>query len=187
MSRYLEWARHRPSTRVLVLTLILAGGVFLAGVPILIAVAADRMDQALGLPGFGSPAATIAGVLLVIGGGSLGLSSVLVQIRLGRGTPVPMAPTQRLVVSPPYTYCRNPMVLGTATAYFGVAVWLGSLSAITLVLVFASLLLVYAKALEEAELEARFGIEYLEYKRATPFLIPRFAKRPRQRRRTPAP
>ena len=50
MSRYLEWARRRPSTRLLVLTLILAGGVFLAGVPMLIAVAAEGMDQALGLP-----------------------------------------------------------------------------------------------------------------------------------------
>lgn len=181
MSRYLEWARRRPSTRMLVLTLILAGGVFLAGVPMLIAAAADRIDQALGLPGFGSPAATLAGALLVIGGGGFAFWSVLVQVWLGRGTPVPMVPTQRLVDSPPYTYCRNPMVLGTATAYFGVAVCLGSLSAITLVLVFAALLLVYVKALEEAELEARFGADYLEYKRATPFLIPHLAKRPRQR------
>jgi protein-S-isoprenylcysteine O-methyltransferase Ste14 len=27
---------------------------------------------------------------------------------------------------------------------------------------------------EEKELEQRFGLEYLEYKRRTPFLIPRF-------------
>lgn len=106
---------------------------------------------------------------------------MLVQVRLGHGTPVAIVPTQRLLVVPPYTYCRNPMVLGTATAYLGIAVWRGSLSAITLVLVIAALLLAYVKVLEEAELEARFGPDYLEYKRATPFLIPHLVKRPRQR------
>jgi len=35
-------------------------------------------------------------------------------------------------------------------------------------------ILIYIKLVEEKELEQRFGVEYLEYKRRTPFLIPRF-------------
>jgi len=35
-------------------------------------------------------------------------------------------------------------------------------------------ILIYIKLFEEKELEERFGPEYLEYKRKTPFLIPRF-------------
>jgi protein-S-isoprenylcysteine O-methyltransferase Ste14 len=46
------------------------------------------------------------------------------------------------------------------------------------VLLFGTLLLLlYVKGIEEKELPQRFGEEYLEYKRRTPFLIPRFWKK----------
>jgi len=54
-------------------------------------------------------------------------------------------------------------------------------SAIALALMFAALLLLYVKVFEEKELEARFGADYLEYKRTTPFLRPRMTKRPQNR------
>lgn len=100
------------------------------------------------------------------------------EAQIGLGMPLPMIPTKRLVVVPPFTYCRNPMVLGTVIGYFGFGVCLGSISAIAIVLVFAALLLLYVKVLEEEELEARFGVAYLDYKRTTPFLLPRVPKRP---------
>lgn len=109
--------------------------------------------------------------------------AVMAEARLGGGTPVPTIPTQRLVVEPPFTYSRNPMVLGTAVGYLGFGVWLGSPAAIALVVVFSALLLIYVKALEEGELEARFGTDYLHYKQSTPFLIPRFRNRPVPRSR----
>lgn len=87
---------------------------------------------------------------------------------------MPVMPTQKLVVIRPFTYCRNPMTLGTILAYLGVCVWIGSISAVVIVLIFTILLLLYVKLLEEKELEARFGAEYLEYKRNTPFILPRF-------------
>jgi len=37
-------------------------------------------------------------------------------------------------------------------------------------------ILIYIKLIEEKELEGRFGSEYAEYKKRTPFLIPRFWK-----------
>ena len=69
------------------------------------------------------------------------------------------------------------MTLGTNIFYLGVAIWLGSLSAVGLGLVYPVGILIYIKLIEEKELEERFGSEYLEYKRRTPFLIPRLLKR----------
>lgn len=82
--------------------------------------------------------------------------------------------TRKLVIQRPYTFCRNPMNLGTAVYYAGVAIWMGSLSALGLALIYPAGILTYVKVVEEKELEERFGAEYLEYKQATPFIIPRF-------------
>ena len=69
------------------------------------------------------------------------------------------------------------MTLGTDLFYLGVAIWLGSLSAIGLGLVYPVGILIYIKLIEEKELEERFGSEYLDYKKRTPFLIPRLSKK----------
>jgi len=120
MKKYLEWAKRERSTRQLVVTLILAGGLFLAGLPLLIAVAAGWLDQSLGLPRFTAGIATnVTGILLMVEGSALAVWSVLAEARPGHGTPTPMIPTQRLVVAPPFTYCRTPMVLGTVIGYLG--------------------------------------------------------------------
>jgi protein-S-isoprenylcysteine O-methyltransferase Ste14 len=37
--------------------------------------------------------------------------------------------------------------------------------------------LIYIKLIEEKELEERFGSEYVEYKKRTPFLIPSFRRK----------
>jgi protein-S-isoprenylcysteine O-methyltransferase Ste14 len=182
MKKYREWVRREPSTRQLLITLVLAGGFFLAGLPFLIAVAAGWLDRSLGLSRLPVGIATdVAGILLMVAGGMFAFWAVFAEARIGHGTPVPMIPTQRLVAVPPFTYCRNPMVLGTVVGYLGIGVWLGSVSAITLVSLFAALLLLYVKVLEEKELEARFGADYVKYKRSTPFLLPRIPKRPQGR------
>lgn len=177
MNRYLEWARREPSTRQILMTLVPAGALFLAGLPVLIAVAAGWLDRSLGLPAFRAGIATdIAGTVLMVAGGLFAFWAVVAEARIGHGTPVPMIPTQRLVVVPPFTYCRNPMVLGTVVGYLGLGVWRGSFSAIALVVLFAALLLLYVKVFEEQELAARFGDDYVEYRRSTPFLVPRIPK-----------
>lgn len=57
--------------------------------------------------------------------------------------------------------------------YLGVAIWRGSFSALGLVVAFLIVLVAYLKLVEEKELEARFGKEYVEYRKSTPFLVPR--------------
>ena len=69
------------------------------------------------------------------------------------------------------------MTLGTAIFYLGVAIWLGSISAVGLGLIYPVGILIYIKLIEERELEERFGSEYLEYKKSTPFLIPSLGKK----------
>jgi protein-S-isoprenylcysteine O-methyltransferase Ste14 len=69
------------------------------------------------------------------------------------------------------------MALGAIGMYLGAAILFGSIGAVILVLLFAGLLLIYIKRVEEKEMEIRFGQDYLAYKQQTPFLIPRFKKR----------
>jgi protein-S-isoprenylcysteine O-methyltransferase Ste14 len=120
------------------------------------------------------PINPILGGLLIIAGWLCAIWSIYIQFTLGRGTPVPLMATQKLIVKPPYSYCRNPMALGAIMMYVGLAVVFGSIGALALVLLAAACLLVYIKRVEEVEMEMRFGQEYLVYKARTPFLLPRF-------------
>ena len=174
MKRFQELAQQEHSTAKHVLILALAGLLIVGLIPFLVANVSLALDRRLGLPNFyAGPANILAGLFLAAVGMGLGLWSVLAEITIGQGTPVPLVPTKKLVIQPPFTYCRNPMTLGTIVAYLGLCVGIGSFFALVIVLILMSLLLLYIKRLEEKELALRFGEEYLEYKRTTPFILPR--------------
>jgi protein-S-isoprenylcysteine O-methyltransferase Ste14 len=178
MKKYQEWAKREYSLRHHLVVLGCAGLLVVLILPSLLVVSSAAIDQWLHLPGFVVGAINpIAGLLLIVGGLFLGLWSVYAQITIGMGTPVPLVPTRKLVVKKPFTCCRNPMTLGTFLIYVGIAVWIGSFSAIALVVFFIAILLLYIKLIEEKELEARFGLDYLAYKRNTPFILPRLRSR----------
>jgi protein-S-isoprenylcysteine O-methyltransferase Ste14 len=144
----------------------------------LIAWGGPALDDLLGWPGFKLGALNyILGGLLVIVGLSFGFWTGYVQLTRGRGTPLPILPTQELLTRGPFRYCRNPMTLGTILAYLGIAVIAGTVAGIGLVICFTALLLLYLKRMEEKELAERFGDAYLQYKRDVPFIIPRLLKR----------
>jgi protein-S-isoprenylcysteine O-methyltransferase Ste14 len=115
----------------------------------------------------------ILGILLILFGGVFALWSVLSQLLKADGTPVPIVPTKKLLVNGPFLYCRNPMTFGTILIYLGIGILVGSLAAILLVFLFGAALITYIKLVEEKELEMRFGPDYVTYKSATPFIIPR--------------
>ena len=108
------------------------------------------------------------GVLLIAAGLYLLLECFGRFAVQGRGTPAPIAPPERLVVTGPYRRVRNPMyvavvmmILGQAAlfadqrlAIYGVAVWLG----------FHAFVVLY----EEPTLSRKFGPDYDEYRRRTP-------------------
>lgn len=178
MEIFKRWANREYSEKQRTIAVIFGGFIFWIIIPFFIVILSHSIDQRLGLPkfvfGMINP---IIGLLLIMIGWLFANWTVKVQFSLGRGTPVPFMATQKLVVKRPYSYCRNPMTLGTTVFYLGVAIWLGSFSAIGLALIYPVGISIYIKMIEEKELGERFGLEYLEYKQRTPFLIPRFWKR----------
>ncbi|NPA92916.1 MAG: isoprenylcysteine carboxylmethyltransferase family protein [Chloroflexi bacterium] len=108
------------------------------------------------------------GVLLATAGLLLALWVVYVQMTIGQGTPLPFMPTQQLVQEGPFAFSRNPLFLGGLAYYFGLALAVGSLSALFLLAIGAIGLHLYVTKVEEAELEARFGETYQAYKRRVP-------------------
>ena len=175
MNRFKKWASREYSKTQRMIAVIFGGFIFWIITPFLIVILSHPIDQWLGLPkfvyGMINP---LIGLFLIITGWLFANWTVKVQFSLGRGTPIPLMATQKLVVKKPFTYCRNPMTLGTTAFYIGIAIWMGSLSALGLSLIYPVWIIIYIKLFEEKELEERFGAEYLEYKRETPFLIPRF-------------
>jgi protein-S-isoprenylcysteine O-methyltransferase Ste14 len=171
---------NKERSRIRVIAAFFTGLALLAG---LLWALAPLLDRWLGMPALdmGSGNAGFGSVLLLIGG-ALVIWAVSVQYTIGKGTPHPMAATQKLVVSGPYAWSRNPMTLGAVLFYLGIAVWLGSLAGILLTLLISSLLLVYIYVHETHELTRRFGEGYLEYKRRTPFLLGHWSKRARRQR-----
>ena len=101
--------------------------------------------------------AQVAGVLL-IGAGLMPVAGAFVQFARAGGTPLPLAPTQHLVVAGFHRYVRNPIYLGSLLIFAGEALLFGRLS-----------LLVYAAP----ALARRFGAEYEAYRRAVPAWWPR--------------
>lgn len=91
--------------------------IFALLLPYMIVVGGLHLDRSLGFPQLGVMW-MLLGALLVTLGLPLAAWSVYIQHSLGKGTPVPMVPTQRLIVTGPYRYCRNPMAFVTFLAYY---------------------------------------------------------------------
>ena len=94
-------------------------------------------------------------------------------VRHGKGTPIPIDPPTRLVITGFYRYVRNPMYVGALlivlaeTVYFGFP-WL-VLYAVGLWAALHTALVVF----EEPQLKKRFGADYEQYLKAVPRWIPK--------------
>ncbi len=146
--------------------------VFLVISPWLIFLAARRLSAGLNLDSPHQLESALALLALAIGL-VLMVWSLVVLWRDGKGTPAPIAPTRKLVTTGPYRLCRNPVELGTDLYIFAVGTWFDSLSTGLFCLLFAFLLgSLYIRLIEEQELKARFGNDYLRYRQRTPFMLP---------------
>lgn len=174
--RLLRQAQKEYPAGQRLLALLFAGLLFLGLLPLTLYRLGATLDRRLrwSRRGRGLPS-LLLGALAVVGGFALALWSIYVQFTLGRGTPLPVMATQRLIIRPPYDRTRNPMALGTIAAYAGLALLLQSLGMLLFVALASLLLLAYIKRVEEWEMIARFGDAYLDYRRQTPFLLPRVA------------
>ena len=136
------------------------------------------LDRWLILPTLGETAVRpIIGSVLIVLGVFFLLWTTKAQREIGKGTPMPLMATQKLIIQKPYSYCRNPLFFGLLNFYFGISIVIGSISSVVVVTIFSAIILSYVKLIEEKELEKRFGDDYMVYKRITPFLFPRLISR----------
>jgi len=178
--RLVKWAQVKRTKGFKALSL-LSGALFFGVIlPFLMALASAWLDARLGLPSWPPRSfGYLSGPVFIALGLSLVGWSVWAQLKMGKGGPLPVAPTQRLITTGPYALCRNPMTLGEFLYLTGLGLLLASPSflALTWLALFPAVV-AYLKLVEERELELRFGEAYRAYKQQVPFLLPR----PRRRR-----
>ncbi|HEV8634986.1 MAG TPA: isoprenylcysteine carboxylmethyltransferase family protein [Chloroflexota bacterium] len=113
------------------------------------------------------------GVGLFLAGLPLWAAAAVRFVRQGRGTPAPLAPPERLVVTGLYRYVRNPMYIAVLAMIFGQALYLGSRGTIVYGLCLALGFHLFVVLYEEPTLRDRFGEEYVAYCRRVRRWIPR--------------
>lgn len=91
----------------------------------------------------------------------------------GLGTPAPIAPPTKLVVSGFYRYVRNPMYVGLTTAVIGEALLFGSREVLWEALFMALGFHAFVLAFEEPTLKQNFGPEYETYRANVRRWLPR--------------
>jgi protein-S-isoprenylcysteine O-methyltransferase Ste14 len=114
----------------------------------------------------------LGGVLLVL--------AIVVLVRAfarfvmeGRGTPAPVAPTERLVVGGDYRFVRNPMYLAVITAVLGQAMIFGSLGLLVYAVALWVITAAFVRWYEEPVLLRRYGDEYERYRLTVRAWLPR--------------
>ena len=93
----------------------------------------------------------------------------------GDGTPGPWRPVSNLIISGPYRYVRNPMILGVVNLLLFETALFSSISFLLWAIVFFVGNIIYFIFFEEKELIKRFGEDYEEYKNEVPMLFPKFS------------
>ena len=91
-----------------------------------------------------------------------------------QGTLAPWQPTQKLVIRGPYRYCRNPMITGVVAMLLGEALFFNALGILIWACFFFVMNTFYFIFKEEPSMLARFGDDYVEYKKQVPRWVPRF-------------
>jgi protein-S-isoprenylcysteine O-methyltransferase Ste14 len=122
------------------------------------------LGRLLGRPAVGlvSVTGSVTGALLILVGFGVMLAAIGLFRR--RGTNLePWLPATSLVASGIYRWTRNPMYLGMALIYAGLALILDSLSALLLLPVVVIVIQTQVIAREERYLDAKFGDAYRAY------------------------
>jgi protein-S-isoprenylcysteine O-methyltransferase Ste14 len=111
--------------------------------------------------------------VLIVAGITPGLESVRRFIYVGRGTLVPVAPPEHLVVSGFYRYVRNPMYLGVLVALSGEAILFWNRGIVIEAVLICLGFNVFINLHEEPSLTRRYPEDYPRYKSHVPRWLPR--------------
>lgn len=131
-----------------------------------VAVAAWAAARYVPLWSLASPASTAVGIALIAAGVVLAAWSA-VWFRRKRTTIEPRTVPSALIVEGPFRLNRNPIYTGMALALFGVAIWMGALSALIVAAVFPVVVTRRFIIGEEDALRRAFGAEADAYFRKT--------------------
>jgi len=114
----------------------------------------------------------VAAIAIFIFGATVAFLSQYVIVTRGEGTPLPIDSTRKFVVAGPYRYIRNPMAAGSLLQGYAIGLYFGS--PLLLFYVYTGTLMwnYGARPWEEKDLEAKFGEEFLRYKRKVRCWIP---------------
>ncbi|MBT2587037.1 isoprenylcysteine carboxylmethyltransferase family protein [Arthrobacter sp. ISL-95] len=152
--------------------LIFFWGFFLVVLPSVIWWLEQRWDVSVPFPSAAAP----AGLVVLVLASSLGIASAVTMSSAGRGTPLPSAMPNRLVIAGPYRWVRNPMAVAGISQGAAVGLMLGSWLVVAYA-VLGSLLWNYAvRPHEEADLERRFGTDFERYRDSVRCWIPRLRR-----------
>jgi len=119
------------------------------------------------------PNGSIIGVILVIIGLLLFAQSVILFVKVGKGTLAPWDPTKKLVVKSLYRYVRNPMILGVLIILLAESLLFSSTILLVWAMTFFLINHIYFVSKEEPDLIKRFGVEFTEYLQNVPRWLPR--------------
>ncbi len=115
----------------------------------------------------------LAGLVILILGTVVLVRAFARFVAEGRGTPAPVAPTERLVIGGLYRYVRNPMYLAVVAAITGQALALGQPVLLGYAAVVWVTVAAFARWYEEPTLARQFGAQYEAYRRGVPAWRPR--------------
>lgn len=101
-------------------------------------------------------------IALVVIGLAIAISAIAGFRRAGEN-PEPWTPSETMVLAGPYRFTRNPMYLGIALAYLGLAIGLKSMGALLLLPIAIACIHYFVIRREEAYLIKRFGESYRGY------------------------
>jgi protein-S-isoprenylcysteine O-methyltransferase Ste14 len=90
-----------------------------------------------------------------------------------KGTPIPLTPTKKLVVTGLYKFVRNPLYIAGTLVLAGEALLFRSVGIFIYTLIMFGVFHVHV-LIEETHLENTFGKNYEQYRRSVPRWIPRF-------------
>lgn len=93
--------------------------------------------------------------------------------QVGKGSPAPWDPIDRLITSGPYAYMRNPMLTGVFMVLLAEVLFFQSMELGIYFFLFFLANVLYFSFSEEPALEKRYGNAYREYKVNVPRFIPR--------------
>ncbi|MGA4988385.1 methyltransferase family protein [Nonomuraea bangladeshensis] len=115
----------------------------------------------------------VAGAILVAAGLAVLVHAFVRFVVEGLGTPMPVAPPERLVVGGLYRYVRNPMYVAILTAIIGQAMVFGDRGLLFYAVAVALAVWSFVHWYEEPDLRRRFGAAYDDYRAHVPGWWPR--------------